>query len=149
MPLLNRPFTPADFPSMATLIHDFPEGTLHVVDLPYRLSSWTFDYPENTQLWFNPEGELLAWASLQVPFWTIDYAYRPDTEYDLHRTILDWADQQARKLLNTASGHPAWYVTVFPHQTDRIRDLEELGFASQANVGDNSRSQVLMQHDPT
>jgi ribosomal protein S18 acetylase RimI-like enzyme len=34
---------------------------------------------------------------------------------------------------------------VFASQTDRIRDLEEAGFVSQANVGEDSWSKVLMQ----
>jgi ribosomal protein S18 acetylase RimI-like enzyme len=37
-------------------------------------------------------------------------------------------------------------VNVFADQIGRIRDLEEVGFASQADVGDDSWSKVLMQH---
>jgi ribosomal protein S18 acetylase RimI-like enzyme len=40
-----------------------------------------------------------------------------------------------------------WFVEVFAHQTDRIRDLEDAGFASQANVGEDSWSKVLL-HRP-
>jgi hypothetical protein len=35
-------------------------------------------------------------------------------------------------------------VNVFAHQTERIGNLEAAGFASQADVGDDSWSKVLM-----
>ncbi|HXQ32769.1 MAG TPA: GNAT family N-acetyltransferase [Anaerolineales bacterium] len=37
-------------------------------------------------------------------------------------------------------------MSVSVSQTERIRDLEHAGFESQANVGENSWSQVLMEH---
>ncbi len=138
----------SDLHEMADLVHEFPTENLHVVDLPYRFSSWSFDYPENIRLWKDEEGKLLAWAVLQIPFWTIDYSYNPEFPH-LHQRILRWADEQARKIAGTPSGHPAWFVAVLTSQTDRIRELEQLGFASQENVGDNSWTQVLMQHSPS
>jgi len=136
----------SDLDAMAGLVRKFPTENLHTVDLPYRFSSWTFDYPENINLWFDENNQLLAWVVLQVPFWTMDYAYRPELHQEIHPQILRWADEQARVLINKPNGHPAWFVTAFEHETDRIRDLERIGFASQANVGDNSWSQVLMEH---
>ncbi len=122
----------------------FAAENLHVVDMPYRLSSWALDDPDNVGLWVNAEGQLLAWAVMQSPFWTIDYAYCPDAGTSLHRRILAWADQRARQTLRTPMGRPCWFVMAFAHQVDRIRDLEEAGFASQADVGEDSWSKVLM-----
>jgi ribosomal protein S18 acetylase RimI-like enzyme len=135
-----------DLQAMAALVHEFPADNLHTVDLPYRFSSWAFDYPENIRLWRNTTGQLLAWAVMQTPFWAIDYAYRPDSDRNLHRQLLAWVDDRAREIVDTPSGRPAWFVTVFTDQADRIRDLEEAGFASQANVGENSWSKLFMQH---
>ena len=129
---------------MTALVEASPNSNLHVADLPYRLSSWAFDVPENTRLWFNKENGLIAWAVLQSPFWTIDYAYSTETDCDLHRDILTWADRRARKILGSAHGHPTWFINVFAEQTDRIRDLADFGFASQANIGEDSWSKVLM-----
>lgn len=81
---------------------------------------------------------------MQTPFWTIDYAYHPDFNENLHEQILTWADSRARKILDTPSGHPMWFVNVFVEQTTRIRNLEDLGFASQSNVGEDSWSKVQM-----
>lgn len=147
MPIIQPKFSgEADIRVMTALVHDFPADNLHTVDLPYRFSSWAFDDPDNVRLWRDANGQLLAWAVMQTPFWTIDYAYRRDTSQNLHRQILAWADGRAREIVHAPSGHPAWYVAVFPDQADHIRDLEEAGFASQANVSENSWSQVLMQH---
>lgn len=130
---------------MAALARQCSENNLHVVDLPYRLSSWTFDNPENVQLWFDEHQQLVAWAALQTPFWTIDYVCLPDLEINLHQAILAWADQRARANLHTAQGRPAWFVPVFSGQTNRIRDLEKVGFKCQSDVGEDSWSKVLMR----
>ena len=145
MKAIHSEFSEADKRAMAALVYDFPAGNVHVMDLPYRLSSWALDDPDNIGLWVNAEGRLLAWAVMQTPFWTIDYAYHPDARTNLHRQILAWADHRARQVLDTPSGHPMWFVNVFASQTDRIRDLEEAGFASQADVGEDSWSKVLMR----
>lgn len=137
-----------DLQAMAALSHAAPAGNLHVVDLPYRFSSWALDYPDNIGLWVNAEGQLLAWAILQTPFWAIDYAYDAyhlHADQNLHRQLVAWADSRARQILDTPGGRPRWYVNVFADQAGRLRDLEEAGFASQANVGEDSWSKVLMQ----
>jgi uncharacterized protein YfaA (DUF2138 family) len=49
---------------MEALTREFHAENLHVVDLPYRLSSWALDDPENVRLWTDAEGRLLAWIVL-------------------------------------------------------------------------------------
>lgn len=146
MQAIQREFSgEADKWAMAALVQAFPAGNLHVTDLPYRLSSWAFDYTGNIGLWVNPQGQLVAWAVMQTPFWTIDYACHPEAESDLHRQLLGWADHRAVEILGAPGGRPQWYVNILASQADRIRDLEAAGFACQANVGDDSWSKVLMQ----
>ena len=135
----------ADIQAMISLTHAFPTENLHIVDLPYRFSSWALETPGNIGLWVNPAGQLVAWAVLQAPFWTIDYAYHPQADTNLHRQLLAWADHRARQVLDTPSGRPCWFVMVLANQADRIRDLEEAGFASQADAGEDAWSQVLMR----
>lgn len=135
---------PADLREMAALARAFPADTLHVVDLPYRLSSWALDRPETTGLWFDAGGRLLAWAVMQTPFWTVDYAIHTRAR-DALRQILAWADERAGWLRETAYGHPQWYVNVFADQAERIHKLEEAGYTSQAHVGEDSWSKVSMR----
>lgn len=130
---------------MSALARRCSENNLHVVDLPYRFSSWAFDNPENTSLWFDENQRLVAWATLQTPFWTIDYVCHPEQESHLHREILFWADQRAQAVQKTPYQRPAWFVMVFSGQNNRIRDLENAGFRCQSEVGDDSWSKVLMR----
>jgi len=134
----------ADVEAMGALARAYPGDTLHVVDLPYRFSSWAMDEPENVGLWAGEYGQLVAWAVMQTPFWTIDYACHPQAGPELHRQVLDWADQRARQALGTPGGRPCWFVMVLNGQDHRIRCLEAAGFACQADVGGDSWSKVLM-----
>ena len=78
MPIKQQPFSgEADMRAMTTLCQAFPAENMHVVDLPYHLSSWAFDDADNVALWVDETGRLLAWAVMQTPFWTIDYVYHP------------------------------------------------------------------------
>lgn len=133
--------------AMVDLAHRFATDHLHIVDLPYRLSSWALEDTENISLWFDDKEQLTAWAVLQTPFWAIDYACDPTAEHPLHAEILAWADRRAPEILSTAFGRPAWFVTVFEDQKKRIQDLEEAGFQCQADVGEDSWSKVLMRRD--
>jgi hypothetical protein len=56
-----------DKQDMAVLVHAFPRDNLHGADLPYRFSSWAFDDSNNVGLWFDAEGELLAWQLCSYP----------------------------------------------------------------------------------
>jgi mycothiol synthase len=151
MQIIQRPYSgETDNDAMAALVRDFPSGrcgSVHVADMPYRLSSWAFDDPQNVALWVTPNGRLQAWAVMQIPFWTIDYASHPQADHDLHSQILAWADQRARQLIGTGrrpGAHPVWYINVFPGQKKRIHDLEAAGFICQSDVGENSWSKVWL-----
>jgi ribosomal protein S18 acetylase RimI-like enzyme len=130
---------------MSALACRFPAGSLSVFDLPYRLSSWALDDPDNACLWFDEDRQLVAWAVLQSPFRAVDYAFHPAVEASLYPEFLAWADRRARAALGTAFGRPSWYVNVFAGQAQRIRHLEAAGFACQADVGEDSWSKVLMR----
>jgi ribosomal protein S18 acetylase RimI-like enzyme len=132
----------ADQAAMAALVAAHPEDNLHVVDLPYRFCSWAFDDPANVGLWVDEAGQLLAWAVMQTPFWSIDYACAPGA--GALTAILAWADQRAHEALGTPYSRPAWFANIFKDQPDRQRELERAGLASQADVGENSWSKVFM-----
>jgi mycothiol synthase len=134
-----------DLRAMAGLAHGTLADSLHVIDLPYRFSSWAFEYPDNVGLWVDGDGHLLAWAVMQNPWWAVDYACQARAGQDLHQEILAWADERARQIVGTPSGLKKWCVNVFADQAGRIRDLERAGFVSQADMGEASWSKVLMR----
>lgn len=134
-----------DIAAMIALAVAFPDGNLHVVDLPYRLASWALDDPANVALWVDERGRLAAWAVVQSPFWAIDIVTRPDAETDLFPCALEWADARGRAARGTPHERASWYVHVLADQEARLRSLEEAGFACQADVGEDSWSRVLLR----
>jgi len=126
---------------LACLSH---QNNFHIIDLPYRLSSWALDSNENGQLWYEGD-QLVAWAILQTPFWSVDFVIDPQFEESLFLIILDWVDQQASSLINSPYGRPSWYFHVFRDQLNRISTLENKGYRSQENIGEDSWSKVLMK----
>lgn len=147
MPLARRVFHgPPDWPQISAVVHAQPGEHLHVVDLPYRLCSWAFDDPANCALWEDANGRVVAWAALQAPFWSIDYAMHPAAPPDTLHAILAWADQRARAVQGTRFARPAWFINGFAGH-HHAQWLENAGFHSQANVGEDSWTKVLFQRD--
>jgi len=128
---------------MLALTREHPEGHAHVADLPYRLCSWAFDNPANVGLWEDERGRLLAWAVLQPPFWTFEYGLHTDAPPDALAVILNWGDAQARTLLDTPYGRPAWFVPVPEGNEGRRQTLEAFGYRPQDTV-ENPWSQVTL-----
>ncbi|MBI5933980.1 MAG: GNAT family N-acetyltransferase [Chloroflexi bacterium] len=130
---------------MSALARQFAENNLHVIDLPYRFSSWALDDPENVRLWFDEHGQMLAWVVFNTPFWTIDYACHAEAESAVFPEILDWTDQHANRILGTEHGHSCWFFCTFSGQAERMRALERAGFQDQSNVAEDPWSKVLMR----
>lgn len=130
---------------MLALAQLCPTENVHVVDLPYRLSSWAFDSADNVALW--EEGDtLLGWGAVQSPFWALDYALHPAAPPGLHEAILAWGEARARHLLATPDGRPSWFVSVFERQAERRRALAAAGFADQS-AAEEPWSKVLFRRD--
>src|SRR5690349_10480238 len=87
----------ADRDRMLGLVYTFSDAHLNVVDLPYRLSSWALDVPENVCLWEDEAGGLAAWAMVKTPWLSLDYALRPDASA-LESEIVDWAVERCQQI---------------------------------------------------
>jgi mycothiol synthase len=127
------------------LVHNSPRAHVHVVDLPYRLSSWAWSSPPQTQRWVASDGELHAWACLQTPFWSLDFVVHPDAAPTLTGEVLAWADAQALAMLSTEYGRPMWFAFAFSDQLKIIADLEAAGYEARAE-GADAWSMVLMRN---
>jgi ribosomal protein S18 acetylase RimI-like enzyme len=137
----------ADKREMIQLAREFQSQHLHVIDLPYRLSSWALDELDNVNLWVDENDRLVAWAVMQTPFWTVDYVLKPGVERELHPQILCWVGQRAHAIRNTPYGHLSWFVNCFADQAERRQELEQAGFTSQSEAGDDAWSKVWMERD--
>lgn len=127
---------------MLHLARDHPIDHTHVIDLPYRLASWALDNPGNVGLWEDEPGRLVAWAVLQTPFWTVDYALHPAAPPQAFPTLLAWVDEQAQAHRHTRYGRPTWFVPLTGEQAARRGDLAAAGYVAQ-DTGDDSWSQVI------
>lgn len=135
----------SDWRSMSRMSHAAPDANLHLMDLPYRLSSWALDDAQNVAFWRDATGQLVAWAVLQTPFWTMDFAHLPTSDTtSLYPLMLAWADERARAIVNTPGGHLAWFVNVRDDQHARIAALEAAGFACQENAMPNPWSKMFL-----
>jgi hypothetical protein len=147
MSLRQRSFRgDADWAAMAAVVEAQPADHLHLVDLPYRLCSWAFDDPANAALWEDAAGAVRAWAALQTPFWSIDYALDPAAPPGVLQALLAWVAQRARAVRGTPFARPAWFISSpagHPHNAE----LEAAGFRSQADVGPNSWTKLLFRRD--
>ncbi len=70
----------ADKGKMVELARETLAVNVHVIDLPYRLSSWALDEADNIGLWSDENNHLVAWSAMQTPFWTVEYVIRQDRE---------------------------------------------------------------------
>jgi ribosomal protein S18 acetylase RimI-like enzyme len=142
--LFNKYTDPA---KMIALAASYSQGNLHIIDLPYRLSSWVLDDPGNGGIWEDDQQNMVGWVVIQTPFWTIDFSYAPDKEDGLFPEMLAWTDKRVNELLDSEYGHPLWFVDVFDNLEQRIRILEHAGFTSQSDVGEDSLSKVFLLTD--
>jgi mycothiol synthase len=108
--------------------------------LPYQLSSWASDDPDNLALWTTPDGTLIAFAFFQVPFSTVHYAVHPHADQArLEDAIFDWSKVQATTLAKAQEPHseqtnqPAFSFSIWPAESQKgiHARLEAHGFARQ------------------
>jgi ribosomal protein S18 acetylase RimI-like enzyme len=131
MAVERRPFRGADdLRRMQGLATAFPERTVHVTDLPYRLASPALsDAPErDTALWFGDDGEtLLAWAAWQQPWITLDFAVRPASARELGPHVLAWATARFEAQSAARGRRLRYWASARADDADRHALLEQAG----------------------
>jgi ribosomal protein S18 acetylase RimI-like enzyme len=105
----------------------------HVIDLPYRLSSWALDNPANVQLWQEAGeagGEVVAYTALQQPWLSVDYLIRPGAERELAPQILAWAVERAQAMADQsrANGLLFAWANADASELERVRFYQAYGF---------------------
>jgi ribosomal protein S18 acetylase RimI-like enzyme len=108
-----------------------PTTSIHVLDMPYRLSGPTLDDPRSVGLWEDEAGELIAFAVIQWPWQTLDYAY--STEFagiGIEQQILDWAIETFPKLSRDylSYEHPLLFIDVPQNDAVKASLLSRSGF---------------------
>ncbi len=149
MNVTRLPYTQSAQPALLGLVAATSASTLHVIDMPYRLSSWALDDPANVSLWVDAQGALIAWAALQLPFWMLDIVCQPLAEDQLLPLIMDWADARCRELQQAGAGRPMWFCSILPEQVQRRRVLEQAGYSEQTSHPTLPWSDVLLRNPLT
>lgn len=107
----------SDLAHMVALVYAHPDQFLHVVDLPYRLSSWSLDEAQNGCLWENERGDLVAWAVIQFPWLELDYIVQPAFP-ELESEVFAWAAKRAQAIAVETAEPFTLYIAL---RADRVR----------------------------
>jgi hypothetical protein len=113
------------------LIADPQHPHIHRVDMPYRLTSTWQEHDSEVGMW-QQEGELMAWALFQPPWWNVDYALHPSLcGTSLEKEIFAWGAAQMRSYAQRAGDEFWGSVELFadtPGAAQTIDHLIQLGF---------------------
>src|SRR4051794_3072772 len=99
----------ADTQAIYALAAHLPDEMIAATALPYQLSSWALDDPNNLALWTTPDGASVAFALFQVPFSGLYYGIDPAAgRAALEAEIFAWSQERATHLAQ-AHGAPVSY----------------------------------------
>ena len=133
-----------DLQIITDLAYGHGSNLLHVIDLPYRLASWTLDKPQNFRFWYDHAENIAAVAIVQEAFLALEYIIHPAADKAfLEPDIVRWGLQRGQEIANEqATTFPinVW-LSDDPPQPDRVSLLEENGLAL------SSRKSVTLQCD--
>jgi mycothiol synthase len=119
----------ADLRRVAQLVRAFPDEQLHVVDLPYRLTSWALESDRNARLWQDAAGGLLAFAIIQLPWQTLDYFVHPEArDMGIETAMMIWVAERMQELAAERGSPITLYVHFHESHGDRIGLLAQYGF---------------------
>jgi ribosomal protein S18 acetylase RimI-like enzyme len=84
-----------DYTSLQSLLSADPDHLhVHVVDMPYRLTSTWQELGCELKLWKSGDAHL-AWAVFQPPWWNLDYGIHPSERgSSLEKEVFAWGKQQ-------------------------------------------------------
>lgn len=122
-----------DLQRMADLVYAYPDQFLHVIDLPYRLSSWSLDDSVNGRLWENEHLELMAWAVVQFPWLELDYMVHPAAQ-ELESEVFAWAVIRAQEIANQQGEPFTLYVSFRKDRALEPGLQESKGFVAADNA---------------
>ena len=111
---------------IADFFYAHPSGFSHLIDLPYRLSSWSLDNPENIHVW-ESGGQIQAIGIIQMPWSSLDYVYQPAAE-DMVPAIVDWAIQRSTAIAQEKGGDFTLCVRISPARAAHISLVEDRAY---------------------
>src|SRR5689334_9958463 len=99
------------------------------VDFPWRLCSTSLEDKLNAIVWEDEQGQMQAFAGLQFPWLTVDYAVRPAIRtWFLEKQIIRWAEARLHQIARKTNSHFPFNVSAYAEEQERIGFLEEQGY---------------------
>src|SRR5579864_8445654 len=111
---------------IAAFVYANPHGFSHLIDLPYRLSSWSLEDPANLRLW-ETDGKIRAIGMLQIPWAELDYVYLPESEH-LVPEIFTWAAERALAIAHETRKSFSLVIRIPPGRAMHIHHAKVCGF---------------------
>ncbi len=132
-----------DLPRISAIIENMPLSCVHVIDLPWRLSSPAINESHDAVLWEDEHGQVLAFAAWQYYWATLDFFIMPGPEaQSIEVDLFAWADERFGER-DRERGYPLpYWVEFWEDDHERQRLVEAHGF-----LLDTNDYYVLLQHD--
>lgn len=111
---------------IAEFIYANPDGFPNLVDLPYRLASWSLENPDNIRIW-ESDGKIQAVGMIQMPWLALDYVCSPSTE-PLVPQIFEWGAQRAAAIARETERDLSLVIRIASDQAAHIAYAEANGF---------------------
>lgn len=105
---------------------------IHIVDMPYRMTSIWQDYDCQMGIW-EKASDVLAWAVFQPAWWNLDFVVHPALRGSaIEQEIFGWGKEQMLAYAKR-TGEEFWGSVEFfedsPNAAQTIKNLEAVGFA--------------------
>lgn len=128
--ITTRPFErDRDLADLYAFVSATPAFSVHLADLPWRLSSPSAQRPDRGRLWHGAHGEIVARSILHQEWATIDFAIHPDwQESALATDVLRWGVDCLENDAAVAADPLTHYVSAHEHDRNRISLIESAGF---------------------
>jgi mycothiol synthase len=129
MSLLGREYAgESDVPLIAELINAAPSTGRHLIDFPWRLSSFPPASMPNAGLWLSDD-RLVGFAAWQIWWAVLDFYIRPGhAEREVEKALFDWAGRRFREL-DQERGQPLpYWVEAREDDVERLAMLARHGY---------------------
>lgn len=119
----------ADLPELISFLHDLPEDSYHLVDLPYRFSSPQMQGGRSARVWRLEDGRVVGLAAWQQYWAMLDYFVRPGPwRVEVERAMLSWALEYFWELDRERRVPLPYWVEYREDDEERRAMLAEQGF---------------------
>ncbi len=117
-----------DWEAVANVIQSDPQ-CYHPIDFPWQLCSTSLEDDRNAAVWEDDTGRMQAFAALQFPWLTFDYAIRPEIRtLAIELEIIHWGENRLRQIAQETNDEFPFNISAFEDETERITFLESLGY---------------------